>query len=97
MWPYKDLLYILYSQVIYNNFVLLGIVDYCKRYAEGAFNVQKATSIPPPILYDVPTAEEIQNEFTSSVPLEKVAERRKWRDGRLAAISKLKRDLAQKE
>ncbi|BFZ10216.1 hypothetical protein BsWGS_13255 [Bradybaena similaris] len=72
-----------------------GIVDYCKRYAQGAYNVS-STFIPPPILYDVPTAEKILKEVEETIPLERVAESQAWRDERLAALAALKQQLKQK-
>ncbi|OWF45012.1 lambda-crystallin homolog [Mizuhopecten yessoensis] len=70
-----------------------GIADYCERYAEGAYNVQKETFKPVPVMYDVETAMKVQEEFSQTMPLDKLAERRSWRDKRLAEISKLKKTL----
>lgn len=70
-----------------------GITDYCERYAEGAYNVQKETFKPVPVMYDVSTAEKVQEEFNQTIPLDKLAERRRWRDKRLAELSKLKKTL----
>ncbi|CAL1539451.1 unnamed protein product [Lymnaea stagnalis] len=72
-----------------------GIVDYCKRYAQGAYSVC-STFTPPPIMYDVPTAERVLEEMQATIPLEKVADRRKWRDQRLAALAALKTQLKEK-
>jgi len=73
-----------------------GIVDYCKRYAQGAYNVC-TTLTPPPVMYDVPTAERVLGEMAKEIPLDEIAERRKWRDERLAALSKLKTALKEKK
>nr|KAG5711006.1 hypothetical protein BaRGS_013740 [Batillaria attramentaria] len=73
-----------------------GIVDYCKRYADGAYSVCQ-TMKPPPIQYDVPTAEKVQAEFASSIPVDKIPERRQWRDDRLAALATLKRQRDNKD
>lgn len=70
-----------------------GIVDYCKRYADGAYNVQKETFKPIPVQYDVETAEKIQAEYNASIPLDKIPEKRKWRDARLANLAKMKKHL----
>ncbi|RUS83206.1 hypothetical protein EGW08_009017 [Elysia chlorotica] len=72
-----------------------GIVDYCKRYAQGAYNVC-TTFEPPPVLYDVPTAEKILSEVEETIPLDKVVERRAWRDENLAALAALKRNRKDK-
>lgn len=73
--------------------ICLGIVDYCQRYAEGAVNVQDKTFKQVPVLYDVPTAEKIQAEYNNTMPLDKIQEKRKWRDDRLAALAKLKKEI----
>lgn len=67
-----------------------GIVDYCKRYADGAYRVCQ-TMTPPPIQYDISTAEKVLEVFQSTIPLDKIAERRQWRDNRLAALASMKR------
>ncbi|KAK3770416.1 hypothetical protein RRG08_012159 [Elysia crispata] len=72
-----------------------GIVDYCNRYAQGAYNVC-TTFKPPPIMYDVPTAEKMLQEIKKAIPVDKVQERRTWRDERLAALAALKRNLKEK-
>ncbi|KAK3097163.1 hypothetical protein FSP39_006975 [Pinctada imbricata] len=74
-----------------------GIVDYCKRYAQGAYNVQQETFKPVPVMYDVETAEKIQKEYQASLPLDKIPERRKWRDARLAGLAKLKKEAEEKK
>ncbi|XP_071113774.1 lambda-crystallin-like [Haliotis cracherodii] len=68
-----------------------GVVDYCHRYAAGAYKVCE-TFTPPPVLYDIPTAETVQQELSQTIPLEGLADRRRWRDERLASLAKLKRD-----
>ncbi|XP_005112621.1 lambda-crystallin homolog [Aplysia californica] len=72
-----------------------GIVDYCKRYGQGAYNVC-ATLTPPPVLYDVPTAQRVLQELEQVIPLDQVAERRRWRDHRLASLASLKNKLKEK-
>lgn len=72
-----------------------GIVDYCNRYAQGAYNVC-STLTPPPIMYDVPTARKVQQEMEVTIPLDQVTARRKWRDERLAALAGLKTKLKEK-
>ncbi|KAL5009514.1 hypothetical protein ScPMuIL_011819 [Solemya velum] len=67
-----------------------GMVDYCQRYADGAEKVQKETFKQIPVKYDIPTAEKIQEEFESYLPLDKIPQRRTWRDGWLAALASLK-------
>ncbi|KAH3737977.1 lambda-crystallin homolog [Dreissena polymorpha] len=69
-----------------------GIKDYCERYAQGAVRVQEETFHQIPVLYDTPTAEKIQDDWAISLPLQKLPERRAWRDNMLAKLSKLKSD-----
>lgn len=73
-----------------------GIVDYCRRYADGAYRVCQ-TMTPPPIQYDVPTAEKVQAALDRTIPLDKIPERRQWRDDRLAALATLKRQCDAKD
>lgn len=70
-----------------------GIKDYCERYAQGAYNVQKETFHPVPVMYDTDTAEKIQEEFKNHLPLEELQERRKWRDNMLAGLAKYKQEM----
>lgn len=72
-------------------------MDYCKRYADGAYNVQKETFKQIPVQYDVETAEKIQAEYNASIPLDKISEKRKWRDTRLANLAKMKKALNEKK
>lgn len=74
-----------------------GIKDYCERYAQGAVNVQKETFQQIPVLYDTETAMKIEEEFQTSLPLDKLQERRKWRDSMLAGLSKFKSDSKKEE
>ena len=76
--------------------LVAGIVDYCKRYADGAYRVCQ-TMAPPPVQYDIPTAEKVLSDFQSSIPLDKIVERRQWRDGRLATLATLKRQCDAKD
>ena len=76
--------------ISFSYIVVSGIVDYCRRYADGAYKVCQ-TMTPPPVQYDIPTAEQVQESFQKSIPLDKVADRRQWRDDRLAALATMKR------
>lgn len=74
-----------------------GIVDYCQRYAEGAVSVQQKTFKQIPVLYDTATAEKIQTEYRNAMPLDKLQDKRKWRDDRLAALAKLKKEMGKND
>jgi len=72
-----------------------GIVDYCQRYAQGAYKVCE-TLVPPPVMYDVTTAQKVLTEMETTIPLDQVPARRQWRDQRLAALAGLKSKLKEK-
>lgn len=73
-----------------------GIVDYCHRYADGAYRVGQ-TMAAPPVQYDIPTAEKVLQAFQSNIPKEQIPDRRHWRDDQLAALAKLKRENEAKD
>jgi len=75
-----------------------GTQNYCDRYGDTIYNVSQDLG-PIPTGWkqetesdkkEVKTLEEL---MCSTVPLEKLGERRVWRDKRLAALAKLKRDM----
>ncbi|XP_054718525.1 lambda-crystallin-like [Uloborus diversus] len=68
-----------------------GMLDYCRRYAKGIFNVSE-TFGPAPQMKG-PTAENIHKELCEMVPLQQLNDRRKWRDERLACLAKLKKSM----
>ncbi|XP_056013885.1 lambda-crystallin-like [Ostrea edulis] len=71
-----------------------GMYSYGNRYAEMIYRVQ--SSFGPPRKMDGPILEKIHNEIASRIPLDKLHERRKWRDVRLASLQKLKNGLDEK-
>lgn len=74
-----------------------GIEDYCKKFANGAYEVQQETFHPIPVSYDLKTARQIQNEFKDKVPLDKLSSRREWRDNMFANLARLKTELKKGE
>ena len=56
-------------------------------------------SIPPRQELEADKAEvaALEKAMIQTIPLEKLGERRVWRDKRLAALAKLKRDMAREE
>jgi len=75
-----------------------GTQNYCDRYGDTIFNVSQDLG-PIPTGWkqetesdkkEVKTLEEL---MCATVPLDKLGERRVWRDKRLAALAKLKRDM----
>lgn len=72
-----------------------GMLDYCSRYGDGIYNVSQTFGPNPHMEGEV--AKFMHNEVCKISPLENIAERRRWRDAHLAALSKMKRDLDSKE
>ncbi|KAL8586606.1 hypothetical protein ACOMHN_040114 [Nucella lapillus] len=73
-----------------------GIVDYCRRYADGAYRVGQSMAAPP-VQYDIPTAERVLQAFQATVPTHSIPQRRHWRDQQLAALANLKRQSEAKD
>lgn len=67
-----------------------GMEEYCQKYAKGIVRVSE--SFGPVPKYDGATLEKVNRELLDKVPLQDLPERRRWRDSRLAALSKLKRN-----
>jgi len=75
-----------------------GTQNYCDRYGETIFNVSEDLG-PIPTGWkqeseaDKEEVRALQAAMIKTVPIEKLNERRVWRDKRLAALAKLKRDM----
>lgn len=70
-----------------------GMEEYFEKYSKGIYDVS-ATMGPPPKMEGA-TARLITEELTRAIPVEKLEERRKWRDQRLIALSQLKKKMAE--
>jgi len=68
-----------------------GMANYCERYGDTIYNV--ASTFGPTPVFGGPVAERIAAELTERIPLDQLAERRRWRDVRLAELAKLKLNL----
>ncbi|XP_050393223.1 lambda-crystallin [Patella vulgata] len=69
-----------------------GMKSYIERYAEMVYRIQKSFGQPLPMGGE--TGDKIHKELESYVcPVECLAERRQWRDKRLAALAKLKKEM----
>ena len=68
-----------------------GMEDYCKRYGANIVTVCETQTPPRPL--DGSTLDTVKEAMEKVVPLDKLDERRKWRDDRLAALAILMRDL----
>lgn len=71
-----------------------GVEDYCHRYGANITTVCES-EVPPRSLAG-PTLEALSTSLGSRIPLEKLEERRKWRDMRLGALAAHKRDMEDK-
>ncbi|XP_013402906.1 lambda-crystallin [Lingula anatina] len=70
-----------------------GVVNYCERYGQGIYNVVQSFGPTPTIDPSSETAEKVQEALCKKIPLDKLQERRQWRDQRLMALAKLKKEL----
>lgn len=70
-----------------------GMLDYCKRYGEGIYEVSKTFGANPRMEGEL--AGYVHEEMCKLSPVENIVERRKWRDTRLTALAKMKRILDQ--
>lgn len=68
------------------------MLDYCTRYGDGIYRVSETFGPVPKMEGKV--AEDIHKQLCEKVPVEKVEERRKWRDERLACLAKLKKTMS---
>ena len=72
-----------------------GIEDYCKRYGQNIVTVCESQAPPRPLTG--PALDVIKQSMEGAVPIDKLDERRKWRDNRLAALAIHKRSMTLKE
>ncbi|XP_033739696.1 lambda-crystallin-like [Pecten maximus] len=68
-----------------------GWLSYQERYADMMERVTSTFEPFPKV--EGPTLQTIHNEFVRKIPLDQLDARRKWRDERLARLSKLKKDM----
>jgi len=79
-----------------------GTQNYCDRYGETIYNVSSDLG-PIPTGWKQETEKDkaevaaLEATMCSTVPLEDLYKRRVWRDKRLAALAKLKRDMEREE
>ncbi|XP_019873310.1 lambda-crystallin [Aethina tumida] len=68
-----------------------GYVDYCKRYANTIYSVSQ--DFAPLQKWEGPHVQEIAKQLENLVPLNRLQERRNWRDLCLTKLSQLKKEL----
>lgn len=71
--------------------VFLGMENYCERYGETIFKVSK--TLGPVTRFDGSSLENVNRQLTEQIPLEKLQEKRAWRNVCLASLAKLKKDI----
>ena len=67
------------------------MLDYCDRFGDMIYEV--CTQFGPIPKLGGETAEKIFNELSKEAPVDKLVERRRWRDARLAGLAKLKNEM----
>jgi len=68
-----------------------GFANYCKRYGDTIYAVSK--DFKPTPKFEGPHVLEIAKQLEADVPLEKLQERRNWRDLALTKLSQLKKEM----
>lgn len=68
-----------------------GFVNYCERYCKSMHAVGQ--TFKPLPKFEGPLVKEIAKQLEESVPLDKLQERRDWRDRCLTKLSQLKKQL----
>lgn len=71
-----------------------GVADYCHRYNRGYLNCCETMGDAPP--WDGELLEKVRAPLEKQVPLDELKKRMEWRDVRLAALAKMKKDLNEK-
>ncbi|ELU04675.1 hypothetical protein CAPTEDRAFT_155064 [Capitella teleta] len=68
-----------------------GMANYSERYGEMIYRITETFGPNPK--WEGPGHEKIIQEMNEQIPLDTLAERRRWRDARLTALAKLKREM----
>lgn len=69
--------------------------NYCERYAETIFNV--SNTLGPVTRFEGASLENVDKQLTDQVPLDKLQEKRAWRNNCLASLAKLKQEIDKKK
>ncbi len=67
-----------------------GMRQYCERYGETIYNVTQTFGPPP--RWKGATRDRVVADLDARFPLDRLPDHRRWRDRRLEALSKLKRE-----
>lgn len=71
-----------------------GFTNYCERYGKTIYAVSK--EFKPTPKFEGPVVEEMSKQLEGMVPLDRLQERRNWRDLCLTKLSQLKREVSKK-
>ncbi|XP_067010564.2 lambda-crystallin [Anabrus simplex] len=69
-----------------------GMENYCERYANTMYSVSQ--TIGPIPKFEGPVVQQMHKELCKMTPIEKLAERRAWRDACLTHLSQLKKKMS---
>lgn len=68
-----------------------GMLSYCERYSKTIYAVSQTMGATPKM--EGPVAEQVAKELEEMVPLDKLPERRAWRDACLTKLAQLKKNI----
>lgn len=74
-----------------------GMENYCERYGIGINSVSNTFGPVPMMSPENVVKTTIHQQLCDMVPMEKMTERRKWRDDSLAHLAKLKKERSEKQ
>jgi L-gulonate 3-dehydrogenase len=73
----------------------VGFANYSERYGDMIYGVTQ--DFGPNPKWEGASNAKIAQKMEERVPLDQLAERRRWRDTRLAALAKLKRNMEEEQ
>jgi len=71
----------------------VGIADYCDRYGDMIYRVMSSMGPPPSMSSQTETARNIAAVLDERIPLDQLPRRRQWRNDRLIALAKVKKQM----
>jgi len=71
----------------------VGIVDYCNRYSDTMNRVMSTFGPLPSMSSDTEAVRRIAAALDERIPVDQLSNRRQWRNDRLIALAKLKRQM----
>lgn len=72
-----------------------GVVDHAVTYGRNITRICESQT--PARSLDGPTLDHVKNVMEAKIPLDKLDERRQWRDQRLSALALHRREMEKKE